>query len=85
MVAVIEEIHAQIHILVLHLGVIRDVGPPLLRIVAKKVVGLARQLIDPDNLRCRVRADEFHAQDRRRWGLGTESWWVLNWEPFRPS
>jgi len=42
LVAVIHQVHARIHIGVVHLGVVGHVGAPFFRVIANEVVRLAR-------------------------------------------
>ena len=66
LVAVEDEVDAGIGLLVSDLGVLGDVGSPLLRIVADEVVAPSRQWIRSDDPRRGARADELHSQRGRR-------------------
>ena len=59
--AVVDEIHARIDALVLHASVGRNVGAPLLRVVANEVIALARQLPRTNHGRPRVGPHQLHA------------------------
>ena len=48
--------------LVTDLGIGRNVGPPLCRLIPDEVVGLARQLVHSFDLRLRVGANQFHLE-----------------------
>ena len=56
LVAVINHVHARVHIPVMDLGVVRDIGAPLLGIVPLEVVALAGQLVGSFHFRGGVRA-----------------------------
>jgi hypothetical protein len=50
-IVVVHQIDAGIDAFIFYLGIARNVGPPLCRVVANKVVRHSRQTIDPDNTR----------------------------------
>ena len=69
MLAVVEQVHARINIPVFNLGVVGNVGAPLIGVVADKVVTLAWQLFQPYHLRHWVAANELHSNHGACGGL----------------
>ncbi len=69
LVAVIDEGHAGVDLLVFHLRVRGNVGPPPGRIIADEGVHLAGEFPEPGHLRRGVGPDEPHAQQCIRLGL----------------
>ena len=63
LVAVVNQVYARIHALILYLGVARNIGAPLFRIAADEVVRLAGQLVESRHARRAIRAHELHAED----------------------
>lgn len=76
LVAVINEIDPGLDVFVFHLGVVRDIRAPLLGIIADEMVAFALQFIRADDFGTPVGFDKFHAENRRGWGLGAESWGI---------
>ena len=62
LVAIVEDIHPGIDILIPNFGVHGNVGTPFFRVVANEVMTLAQKLIQPHDQRSRVRINEFHVQ-----------------------
>src|SRR5207244_600064 len=58
LVAVVNQVNAVINILVFDSGIRTDIGLPLSRIAAQKIVALSRQLVQPMKVGRRNRADE---------------------------
>jgi len=70
--AVVDQIHAGIHILIFHPGIGRDVGMPTGGIRAEEVVTRTEEFIFPRDMRLGGGTDKLHAQ--HRWGLGVRGW-----------
>jgi hypothetical protein len=66
LVAVVNQVHARIHIPVMHPGEGGDAGAPAARVVADEVVCLARQLLHASSFSVRVGTGEPHSE-RHRW------------------
>jgi len=63
LVSVVDQIHARIDALVFHLGIVRDIGAPLLGIIAKEVVAPAGQLVEGGDPGLQVCSDQFQPQE----------------------
>src|SRR5580704_12529284 len=59
LIAVVNQVDAGVNAFVLHLRVVRDIGAPLLWIVADEVVALAKQFIRASHLGCGVGFHQF--------------------------
>src|ERR1044071_2781487 len=83
-VAVIDQIDAGINLVIFDLAVISDIGPPLLRVIPKKVICFSRKLIKALRLYVVVRSHQFHAHDfapfRKRVSIFTFVVWLLRVE-----
>src|SRR5712692_9742462 len=73
LVAVIDQINSGVDVLVPHLGVSRNIGPPFLGVIAHEIVGLAGQFTKTHHKRFGVRAHKLHVHFGRRQRLVT---WV---------
>jgi len=63
LIPVVNQVHARIDIRVAHFGVIGDISPPLLGIVANEVVALAGQRVEARHFGICICPDECHTQD----------------------
>ena len=71
LVAVVDEVHAWINILIPHLGIARNVGPPLLWIAADEVIAYSREFFGARHPRPWIGPDQPHADHSRLGRLST--------------